>query len=42
VQEKAAAQAPIGRGRAKTGSASHWMGSYEPKICLGNMRVAPI
>ena len=31
-----------GRGCAENSSASHWMGSYEPKICLGNMGVAPV
>ncbi len=31
-----------GRGCAENSSASHWMGSYEPKICLGNIRYSPV
>jgi len=42
VQEKAAAQAPIERSRAKTGSASHWLSAFALQFFLMKISYSPV
>ena len=41
-QEKAAAQAPIERSRAKTGGASHWLSAFALQFFLMKISCSPV